>query len=73
MCEPLPDISFGDAELFASAKARSNLRHVNDVFAWRAGDVRARPADVFVFDDCDALPALNKGPGDCSSRAAAQN
>jgi hypothetical protein len=32
MCESLPDISFGDAELFASAKVRSNLRAVNDVF-----------------------------------------
>src|SRR5580658_4900267 len=74
MCESLPDISFGDAELFASAKVRSNLRAVNDVFAWQAGDVRARPVDVFAFDDCDALPALTKGPGsDCSSRAATEN
>jgi hypothetical protein len=55
MCESLPEISFGDAELFASA---NNLRAVNDVFAWRAGDVRARPADVFALDDCDVLPAL---------------
>jgi hypothetical protein len=52
MCESLPDISFDDAELFASA---SNLL-VNDVFAWRAGDVRARSADAFAFDHCDALP-----------------
>ena len=74
MCESLPDISFGDAELFVSAKVQSNLRAVNDVFAWQAGDLRARPADVFAFDDYDALPALSKGPGsDCSPRAAAQN
>jgi hypothetical protein len=31
MCESLTDISFGDAELFASAEVRSNLRAVNDV------------------------------------------
>jgi hypothetical protein len=31
MCESLPDISFGDAEIFASEKIRSNLRAVNDV------------------------------------------
>jgi hypothetical protein len=61
MCEPLPDISFGDAELFASAKVRSSLRAVNDICAWRAGDVPARPADVFAFDDCVALFALSKG------------
>jgi hypothetical protein len=67
MCESLTDTSFGDAELFVSAKVRSNLRAVNDVFAWQAGDVRARLADVFAFDDYDALPALSKGPGsDCS-------
>jgi hypothetical protein len=45
---------------------------VNDVFAWQAGELPARPADVFAFDDCGALPALSKGPGsDCSFRAAA--
>jgi len=61
MFESLPDISFRDAELFASAKARSNLRAVTDIFAWQAGDVRARSADVFAFNDCDALPALKAG------------
>ena len=30
------------------------------------------PPNVFAFNDCNALPALSKGPGsDCSSRAAA--
>jgi len=52
----------------------ANLRAVNDVFACQAGDVRARLADVFAFDDRNALPALSEGSGsDCSPRAAAQN
>jgi hypothetical protein len=29
-------------------------------FCWQAGDVRARAADVFAFDDYDALPPLEQ-------------
>src|SRR5215510_13318273 len=56
------EISFGDAELFTSAKVRSNLRTVNDVLAGQTGDVRARPADVLALDHRDTLSLLGKSP-----------
>src|SRR5215470_18522596 len=55
-------VSFGDTELFTSAKVRSNLRTVQDVLAGQTGDVRARPADVLALDHRDTLPLLGKSP-----------
>src|SRR6266480_8019249 len=60
-----------DAKLFASANVGRDLRTVDDVFAWQAGDVRARAANVFAIDDCHALSLSSKRPGsDGRARAA---
>ncbi len=50
------------AKLFASANVGRDLRTVDDVFARQAGDVRARPANVFAIDDCDPLSFASKRP-----------
>jgi hypothetical protein len=49
-----------DPKFLASVEKRRDLCTVNNVLAWKAGDVRARPADVFPIDDCDALAFASK-------------
>src|SRR6267143_1744584 len=52
-----------DAEFLASAKVRCDFRAMDDVLARQARDVRARSANVFSLDDCDALSLCSKRPG----------
>ena len=52
-----------DPEFPATAKVRRDLCTVNNVLAWKAGDVRARSADVLAIDDCHPLSFCSKGPG----------
>ena len=61
----------GDAELLASRKVRSDLRALNDVFAWETSDVGTGTSDVFPFND-DGSPALfGQSPGDVLACLAA--
>jgi hypothetical protein len=58
-----PETILGNSELFASVEIRSNLSAVNDVLAWKTGNVRTRSADVFSLDTRNAIPLLGKRPG----------
>src|SRR5262245_30648731 len=61
-----PVVSY--AKFLTSAKVRCDLRTVDDVLARQARDVRARSADIFALDDCDALSLSSKRPrSDCGS------
>ena len=51
-----------DAKLFASANVGRDLRAVDNVLAWQAGDVRAGSANVFAIDDCDPFSFASKRP-----------
>lgn len=63
-----------DAKLQPTAKVGCDLCTVDDVFAWQARDVRARPANVFAVDHGDALSLSSEGPGsDGRARAATEN
>src|SRR5580704_1620483 len=62
------------AELFTSANVRRNLRTVNDVLAWQAGDVGTRSTNIFAFDHCHAPSFTRKGPRSKSrARAIAED
>src|SRR5215469_9583781 len=50
------------AKFLTSAKVGCDLRTVNDVLTRQARDVRAGPANIFAFDDCDPLPFCAKCP-----------
>jgi len=51
-----------DSAAFRSAKVGRNLCAVDDVFARKARDVRARSADEFSLDDGDTLSVAGKRP-----------
>src|SRR2546430_180736 len=68
------EVSFGHAELFASAEIRGHLGAVNDILTGQASDVRARATDVFALDHRHTLPLRSKSPrGDRPSCAATKN
>ena len=65
------NIFFADPELLAAIKKRCHLGAMDDVFAWQARDVRARPAHIFALDDNHALSLLGRGPGNQFSAGTA--
>jgi hypothetical protein len=49
-------------QLFASAKVVHNFRTMNSVLAGKTRIIRARAANIFAIDDCDALAFARKRP-----------
>src|SRR5260370_2213193 len=64
-------VVLGDSEFLASAEVRGDFGTMDDILAWKTGDVGARTSDIFSLDDGSLHPLLRQCPGDVFAGFAA--
>src|SRR6266852_4921544 len=67
-------VILGDSEFLASPEVRGYFGAMDDVLAWKTGDVGAGTSDIFSLNDGGLHPLFGQGPGDeFAGRPAAQH